>query len=229
MTFKSLLDRLFPTTKGSAEEPAFENPWIVLGLGNPGPEYRDTRHNAGHWCVQRLAEETGATLENRRLVRTGQINIAGFATVLALSRTYVNLSGEAAGYLLTRYGAAPERLIVVSDDINLPVGAIRIRKQGSAGGHKGLKSITAAIGTDKYKRVRIGVGKPATPKKQIEHVLGVPGTGERAAVDESITRAVQAIRTIVSEGVEHSMNRFNSMAPAEGAISACGPGDQTRD
>ena len=77
MTFKSLLDRLFPTTKGSAEEPAFENPWIVLGLGNPGPEYRDTRHNAGHWCVQRLAEETGAVLENRRLARTGQINIAG--------------------------------------------------------------------------------------------------------------------------------------------------------
>ena len=149
--------------------------------------------------------------------------------MLALSRTYVNLSGEAAEYLLTRYGAAPERLIVVSDDINLPVGAIRIRKQGSAGGHKGLRSITAAIGTDKYKRVRIGVGKPASPDKQIEHVLGVPGTGERAAVDESITRAVQAIRTIVSEGVEHSMNRFNSMAPAEGAISACGPGDQTRD
>ena len=229
MTFKSLLDRLFPTTKGSAEEPAFGNPWIVLGLGNPGPEYRDTRHNAGHWCVQRLAEETGATLENRRLVRTGQINIAGYATVLALSRTYVNLSGEAAEYLLTRYGAAPERLIVVSDDINLRVGALRIRKQGSAGGHKGLRSITAAIGTDKYKRVRIGVGKPASPKKQIEHVLGVPGTGERAAVDESITRAVQAIRTIVSEGVEHSMNRFNSMAPTEGAISACGPGDQTRD
>ena len=229
MTFKSLLDRLFPTTKGSAEEPALENPWIVLGLGNPGPEYRDTRHNAGHWCVQQLVEETGATLENRRLVRTGQINIAGYATVLALSRTYVNLSGEAAEYLLTRYGAAPERLIVVSDDINLRVGAIRIRKQGSAGGHKGLRSITAAIGTDKYKRVRIGVGKPASPDKQIEHVLGVPGPGERAAVDESIDRAVQAIRTIVTEGVEQSMNRFNSMALAEGAISACGPGDQTRD
>ena len=229
MTFKSLLDRLFPTTKGSAEEPAFENPWIVLGLGNPGHEYRDTRHNAGHWCVQQLAEETGAVLENRRLVRTGQINIAGHAAVLALSRTYVNLSGEAAEYLLTRYRTDPERLIVVSDDINLPVGAIRIRKQGSAGGHKGLRSITAAIGTDKYKRVRIGVGKPASPDRQIEHVLGVPGPGERAAVDESINRAVQAIRTIVSEGVENSMNRFNSMAPAEGVISACGPGDQTRD
>ena len=229
MTFKSLLDRLFPTTKGSAEEPAFENPWIVLGLGNPGHEYRDTRHNAGHWCVQRLAEETGALLENRRLVRTSQINIAGHATVMALSRTYVNLSGEAAEYLLSRYEVDPERLIVVSDDINLPVGAIRIRKQGSAGGHKGLRSITAAIGTDKYNRVRIGVGKPASPDKQIEHVLGVPGPGERAAVDESINRAVQAIRTIVSEGVENSMNRFNSMAPAEGVISACGPGDQTRD
>ena len=179
--------------------------------------------------MQRLVEETGATLENRRLVRTGQIHIGGHVTVLALSRTYVNLSGEAAEYLLARYQGDPERLIVVSDDINLPVGAIRIRKQGSAGGHKGLRSITAAIGTDKYKRVRIGVGKPASADKQIEHVLGVPGPGERAAVDESIDRAVQAIRTIVTEGVEQSMNRFNSMAPAEGVISACGPGDQTRD
>ena len=229
MTFKSLLDRLFPTTEGSAVGPVFENPWIVLGLGNPGPEYRDTRHNAGHWCVQRLVEETGATLENRRLVRTGQIHIGGHGTVLALSRTYVNLSGEAAEYLLTRYRADPERLIVVSDDINLRVGAIRIRKQGSAGGHKGLKSITAATGTDKYKRVRIGVGKPAEPDRQIKHVLGVPGPSERAIVDESINRAVQAIRTIVTEGVEQSMNRFNSMAPAEGVISACGPGDQPRD
>ena len=228
MTFRSLLDRLFPS-RGGVEEPAFENPWIVIGLGNPGPKYRDTRHNAGHWCVQRLVEETGTTLENRRLVRTGHIHIGGHGTVLALSRTYVNLSGEAADYLLTRFRAEPERLIVVSDDINLPVGAVRIRKQGGAGGHKGLKSITAAIGTDKYKRVRIGVGKPASPDKQIEHVLGVPGPGERAIVDESIARAVQAIRTIISEGVEISMNRFNSMAPADGAISACGPGDQTRD
>ena len=228
MTFKSLLDRLFPT-KGSAEEPAFENPWIVLGLGNPGPEYRDTRHNAGLWCVQRLVEQTGVDLESRRLARTGQLHIDGHGTVLALARTYVNLSGEAAEYMLTRYRVDPERLIVVSDDINLPVGAVRIRKQGGAGGHKGLKSITAAIGTDKYKRVRIGVGKPASPDKQIEHVLGVPGPGERAVVDESVARAAQAIRTIIVEGVEHSMNRFNSMAPAEGAISACGPGDQTRD
>ena len=185
MTFKSLLDRLFPS-RGGAEEPALENPWIVLGLGNPGPEYRDTRHNAGHWCVQRLVEETGTTLENRRLVRTGQVHIGGHGTVLALSRTYVNLSGEAAEYLLTRYRAEPGRLIAVTDDINLPVGAVRIRKQGGAGGHKGLKSITAAIGTDKYKRVRIGVGKPASPDKQIKHVLGVPGPGERAVVDESV-------------------------------------------
>ena len=228
MTFKSLLDRLFPS-RGGAEEPAFENPWIVLGLGNPGPEYRDTRHNAGHWCVQRLVEQTSADLETRRLARTGQVQMAGHETVLALSRTYVNLSGEAADYLLTRYRADPERLVVVSDDINLPVGAVRIRKQGSAGGHKGLKSITAAIGTDKYKRVRIGVGRPASPDKQIEHVLGVPGPGERAVVDESVGRAAAAVRTIIAEGVEISMNRYNSMAPAEGPISACGPGDQTRD
>ena len=101
-----------------------------MGIGNPGAEYRDTRHNAGHWCVQRLVEETNTALENRRLARTGQADIDGRAVVLSLARTYVNLSGEAAEYLLTRYRAEPGRLIVVTDDINLPVGAVRIRKQG---------------------------------------------------------------------------------------------------
>ena len=200
-----------------------------MGIGNPGAEYRDTRHNAGHWCVQRLVEETNTALENRRLARTGQADIDGRAVVLSFARTYVNLSGEAAEYLLTRYRAEPGRLIVVTDDINLPVGAVRIRKQGSAGGHKGLRSVIEKIGTDKFMRVRIGIGKPASPDKQIEHVLGVPGPGERAVLDETVDRAAQAVRTIIVEGVEISMNRFNSMAPAGGADSACGPGEKTRD
>ncbi len=217
MTFKSLLDRLFPKREG-AEEPAVENPWIVMGLGNPGPEYRDTRHNAGHWCINRLVEETGAELENRRLVGMGQIKIDGQFTILALTRTYVNLSGEAAEYLLTRYRSDAERLIVVTDDINLPVGAMRIRRQGGAGGHKGLKSIIAAIGTNKFNRVRIGVGKPAAPDKQIDHVLGVPGSRERAVVDETISRSARAVRVIITEGVGHSMNQFNSMAPVKGVV-----------
>ena len=215
MTFKSLLDRLFPR-KADAGTPPIENPWIVMGVGNPGPEYRETRHNAGHWCVQRLAEETGAALEGWRLARTGVVDVGGQATVLALARTYVNLSGEAAEYLLTRYRAEPGRLIVVTDDINLPVGAVRIRKQGSAGGHKGLRSVIDTIGTDKFTRVRIGIGKPASPDKQVEHVLGVPGAGERAVLDESVERAAQAVKAIIGEGVEISMNRFNSMAPAPG-------------
>ena len=228
MTFSSLLDRLFPRGQGG-EDTSLENPWIVMGIGNPGAEYRDTRHNAGHWCVQRLVEETDTALENRRLARTGQADIDGRAVVLSLARTYVNLSGEAADYLLTRYRAEPGRLIVVTDDINLPVGAVRIRKQGSAGGHKGLRSVIEKIGTDKFMRVRIGIGKPASADKQIEHVLGVPGPGERAVLDETVDRAAQAVRTIIVEGVEISMNRFNSMAPAEGADTDPGPGDKSRD
>ena len=212
MTFRSLLDRLFPR-KPEAGPPIPENPWIVMGVGNPGAEYRETRHNAGHWCVQRLVEETGAAMERRRLVRAGHVEIDGQSTVLALARTYVNLSGEAAEYLLTRYRAEPGRLIVVTDDINLPVGAVRIRKQGSAGGHKGLRSVIDTIGTDKFIRVRIGIGKPASPDKQVEHVLGVPGADERAVLDVAVGRAADAIRSIISEGVEVSMNRYNSMAP----------------
>ena len=228
MTFSSLLDRLFPRGQGG-EDTSLENPWIVMGIGNPGAEYRDTRHNAGHWCVQRLVEETNTALENRRLARTGQADIDGRAVVLSLARTYVNLSGEAAEYLLTRYRAEPGRLIVVTDDINLPVGAVRIRKQGSAGGHKGLRSVIEKIGTDKFMRVRIGIGKPTSPDKQVEHVLGVPGPGERAVLDETVYRAAQAVRMIIVEGVEISMNRFNSMAPAEGSDTNPGPGDKSRD
>lgn len=214
MTFRSLLDRLFPR-QADAGAPVPENPWIVMGVGNPGAEYRDTRHNAGHWCVRRLVEETNAALENRRLARTGVVDVEGDATVLALARTYVNLSGEAAEYLLTRYWAEPERLIVVTDDINLPLGAVRIRKQGSAGGHKGLRSVIETIDTDKFIRVRIGIGKPASPDKQVEHVLGVPGADERAVLDRAVERAAQAVKAIVGEGVEISMNRYNSMAPAD--------------
>ena len=223
MTFRSLLDRLFPRTGNG--EPAVENPWIVMGVGNPGAEYRDTRHNAGHWCIERLVEETGAALEGRRLVRAGHVEMEGHAPVLALARTYVNLSGEAAEYLLVRYRAEPGRLIVVTDDINLPLGAVRIRKQGSAGGHKGLRSVIEAIGTDKFIRVRIGIGKPASPDKQVEHVLGVPGPGERVVLDESVERAAEAVKAIIGEGVEISMNRYNSMAPAEGAVLDGGQGD----
>ena len=223
MTFKSLLDRLFPRTGDG--EPAVETPWIVMGVGNPGAEYRETRHNAGHWCVQRLIAETGAALEGRRLVRAGHVEMDGRSTVLALARTYVNLSGEAAEYLLTRYRAEPGRLIVVTDDINLPVGAVRIRKQGSAGGHKGLRSVIEAIGTDKFIRVRIGIGKPASPDKQVEHVLGVPGADERAVLDQSAGRAAEAVKAIIGEGVKISMNRYNSMAPAEGVVSDGGQGD----
>lgn len=215
MTFRSLLDRLFPRTADVAQ-PVVENPWIVMGVGNPGAEYRETRHNAGHWCVVRLVEETGAAMEGRRLARAGHVEIDGQSTVLALARTYVNLSGEAAEYLLTRYRAEPGRLIVVTDDINLPVGAVRIRKQGSAGGHKGLRSVIDTIGTDKFIRVRIGIGKPASPDKQVEHVLGVPGADERAVLEQSVERAADAIRSIIGEGVEISMNRYNSMAPVEG-------------
>ena len=227
MTFRSLLDRLFPR-QSDAGAPVPENPWIVMGVGNPGAEYRDTRHNAGHWCVQRLVAETGAALEGRRLARSGHVEIEGHAAALALARTYVNLSGEAAEYLLTRYRAEPGRLIVVTDDINLPLGAVRIRKQGSAGGHKGLRSVIEAIGTDRFIRVRIGIDKPASPDKQVEHVLGVPGAEEQAVLDESVGRAALAIRSIIGEGVEISMNRYNSMAPAEGAVSDSGPGGKTR-
>ncbi len=217
MSFRDFLERLLPQGQlARRAEP--EPPWIVVGLGNPGDEYRNTRHNVGHWCIRQLAgsRSTGAAFQGKQLVRLADTSLGSQRTVLAISRTYVNLSGEAVNYLLTRFRCGPEKLIVALDDINLPPGAIRIRRRGGHGGHNGLKSINSALGSEEFKRVRIGVGKPGTPEEQVDHVLGTFDDEERALVDEAVSRAAEAIAAIIAHGVDKAMNRFNSAPENQG-------------
>ena len=200
------LDRLIG--RGSVVPPPPET--LVVGLGNPGDRYRDTRHNVGFRCVDRIAGDHAIELSRRqRRALIGEGVIDGHPVVVARPRTFVNRSGEAVAYLLTRYAATPDRLLVVYDDMDLPLGKLRLRPSGSAGGHNGIKSIIDAVGTREFPRLRIGIGRPAGGVDQVGHVLGTMPPGDRAQVDEAIERAACAVVSVISEGMTEAMNRFN--------------------
>ena len=182
--------------------------WIVIGLGNPGAQYRDTRHNVGFRCVDLLAKECGVNLnERRKSAVVGQGRIEGKEAALAKPRTYVNGSGEAAAYLRQRFGAPLSRILVVLDDMDLPLGRLRIRHGGGSGGHNGLNSINESLGSQDYPRLRIGVGRPESDA--IAHVLGGFTPAEQEAADAALALAVEAVKTIIASGVDAAMNEYN--------------------
>jgi PTH1 family peptidyl-tRNA hydrolase len=183
---------------------------VVVGLGNPGPTYENTRHNAGMWCIEELARRAHAGLERTdRRARTARVKIEGQNAVLVAPRTYVNDSGVAVRWALEKLKSGPDRLIVVLDEVNLAPGDVRIRRRGSPGGHNGMKSIVAAIGTEEFVRVRIGVGRPGSPGKRIDHVLGEFSREDRALVDDAVRRAADGVAAIIRDGIESAMNTFN--------------------
>ena len=183
-------------------------PWVILGLGNPGRRFVHTRHNVGFDCIDLLASECGIRLSERRpLAHLGTGRIDGVSVVLAKPRTYVNASGAAAHYLVQRFGIPAERLGVLMDDMDLPLGRLRIRHGGGSGGHNGLNSINEALGTSAYPRVRIGIARPEGGS--IDHVLGRFDKAEREVINEALGRAIETVRTIVTEDVGAAMNRFN--------------------
>ena len=183
---------------------------LVVGLGNPGQKYVRTRHNAGFWCVDRLAEESGITFSDRRRhAAIGEGMIAETPVALAKPRTFVNESGKAATFLLTRYRASPSDLLVIYDEMDLPPGSLRVRARGGSGGHKGMKSIIEAVGTQEIARVRIGIGRPSIARDDIQHVLGTMPPDERLKADEAVERAAEAVVSILTEGIDMAMERFN--------------------
>lgn len=208
MGVSSLLDKLFPSGGGGGSEGP---PWIVLGLGNPGAEYRNTRHNVGWWCLDELVRRTNAELNRKRKeLRYAEVDLGGTQTVLAYPRTFMNRSGMALSYLTNRFKTEPEKILVVTDDINLSPGSVRIRKKGGPGGHNGLKSIITALGTNEYPRVRIGVGTPESAGEQVDHVLGTFDPETRELVNAASLRAADAITMIVNGDMDNAMNKFNS-------------------
>ena len=186
--------------------------YIIVGLGNPGKEYENTRHNIGFATLDQLAEAGGiSVLEKKHKALIGKGMIDGQKVILAKPMTYMNLSGEAVRAIVDFYKIDPEKeLIVISDDVDLKPGVLRIRKSGSAGGHNGLKSIIQHLGTEKFVRIRIGVGGKKDGWDLADHVLGKIPEEERAVIGETLKKAAEAAACIVTDGTDIAMNRFNT-------------------
>ncbi len=189
---------------------------LIVGLGNPGVEYHLTPHNLGFMAVDRLAEVCRAEFsrrEARARVATGRFH--GEKVVLAKPQTFMNLSGISVSGLLQNLDVPLDDLIVLVDDIDLPLGSLRIRRKGSAGGHNGLKSVIGALETDVFTRVRMGVGPERPVKDLISYVLTPLGERDQEAVAGMLDQSVEAVRVILKEGVDKAMNLFNRKVPAE--------------
>jgi PTH1 family peptidyl-tRNA hydrolase len=187
--------------------------YLIVGLGNPGKEYEWSRHNLGFMLIDKLAGEAGIEVKKRECQSVvGRGEIEGRAVKLVKPQTYMNLSGEAVACLLARYEPADpgEKLIVISDDLALPFGKIRIRARGSAGGHNGLKSIIGAISTNEFTRLRIGI-QPEHPISDSKRFVldSFTGTG-RTAVKDILQKSAEAVRAILSDGVLKAMSTYNS-------------------
>lgn len=186
--------------------------WLVVGLGNPEPEYAGTRHNVGAEVVRALAASHHVALARNRRVRcdAAEVRDGESRLVLAIPATYMNTSGGPVQQAAAWYRVPPERLVVVHDDLDLDVGTVRLKHGGGAGGHNGLRDLDRALGTRDYLRVRVGIGRPPgrTPSKA--HVLRRFTAAERELVDVVVQEAAEAVRTLVVEGLEPAQNRFHA-------------------
>lgn len=185
--------------------------FVVVGLGNPGMAYDGTRHNAGYEALMELARRNGIELNKKQFkALTGVGTVAGKKTLLLFPQTFMNNSGEAVQAAMAFYKLTPDRLLVLSDDIALDVGGVRVRKKGSDGGQKGLRSIITHIGTDEFPRVRVGVGKKPHPAYDLaDWVLSKFKKDEQPAMDEAYERAAAAAELIVGGKIDEAMNKFS--------------------
>jgi peptidyl-tRNA hydrolase, PTH1 family len=192
------------------------SPWLVVGLGNPGPEYAATRHNVGFLVTDLLSGQVGSRLARHKrghaLAAEGKLGIPGSMTHLVLVEplSFMNESGGPVKALMSFYGVDVDRLIVVHDELDLPFSAIRIKHGGGDNGHNGLKSIRKALGTGDFYRVRVGIGRPPGRQDPAEYVLKGFASAERADLPEVVQRAADAVACLVTEGLETTQNRFNT-------------------
>ena len=183
---------------------------LIAGLGNPGYEYCLTPHNLGFMAVDRLADECGVELARREAqTLTASTRIDGVDVLLVKPQTYMNLSGMAVARLVEKYGLEVGDLIVLVDDVDLPLGSLRIRPRGSAGGHNGLKSIIGALDSGDFVRVRMGVRPDEPIQDMVSHLLGRFRAADLETVAEMLDRACEAVHVLLREGSQEAMNRFN--------------------
>ena len=185
--------------------------WLLVCLGNYGRKYENTRHNIGFLAAERLIEKRGLRCNRLRFkALTEAIDFGGETVLLMMPQTYMNLSGEAVGEAARFYKIPPEHVLVISDDVSLPLGKLRVRGSGSAGGHNGLKNIIAHLGTDQFPRVKVGVGAPPNPEyDMVDWVIGGFTKEERKIVDAAIDRALDAAECVIEKGVTEAQNRYN--------------------
>ena len=188
--------------------------WLAVFLGNPGPRYALTRHNAGFMAADALAEAKGIRVDRLRFhALTGELRLGQERVLVMKPQTFMNLSGQAVGEAARFYKIPPEHVLVVSDEVSLPTGRLRVRTKGSAGGHNGLKSIIEALGSDAFPRIRIGVDAPPHPDFDMaDWVLGVFRDADAETMRAAAKRAAEAVECYITEGPERAMNRFNTKA-----------------
>ena len=185
--------------------------WLIVGLGNPGGQYDNTRHNAGFAVADELARRGGFDLRRVKFkALTASAAIGGQGALVMKPTTYMNLSGEAVGEAARFYKLAPDHVLVISDDVDLPLGKLRLRTGGSAGGHNGLKSIIQHLGTDQFPRLKVGVGgKPHPDYDMADWVLGKFQGEDKKLMDETVKRAADAVECLLKDGPQRAMNQFN--------------------
>jgi PTH1 family peptidyl-tRNA hydrolase len=190
--------------------------WLVAGLGNPGERYADTRHNVGARVVERLSERLDTRLRKVRFlpIEAGEATVDGERVWLARSQTFMNVSGPSIASLARKRGVEPERVVIVHDEIDLAFGSLKVKRGGSTAGHRGLDSVSQALRTQDFHRVRIGVGRPAGRKDPADHVLERFAREEREEVDVLVDEAADAVLTLVTDGLAAAQDRHNRAGPA---------------
>ena len=185
--------------------------WLVVGLGNMGDQYEHTRHNVGFEVIDQIADTLDVPVQRLKYkALTNTVTLGGEKVLLMKPVTFMNLSGEAVEQAAAFYKVPPERVIVISDEVALEPGKLRIREGGSAGGHNGLKNIIAHLHSDRFPRVRVGVGqKPHPDYDMADWVLGKPQGEDRKNIDEAVKRAAQAVECYIKEGPQKAMGKFN--------------------
>ena len=185
--------------------------WLIVCLGNPGKKYENTRHNIGFMTADELERRDGTKVNKLKYrALTAEMKLGGERVLVMKPQTYMNLSGEAVKLAGAFYKIPPERVLVISDDVSLPLGKLRIRANGSAGGHNGLKNIIQHLGTDAFPRIKIGVGAPNHPEHEmVDWVIGNFTPAEKKVVSEAVARAADAAACLIEKGVNEAQNKFN--------------------
>lgn len=185
--------------------------WLIVGLGNPGQKYLETRHNAGWHLLDTIVRENPHFRfdENRNKGLIARGELAGVRVALVKPQTFMNLSGEAVGPIARFYKVPPERILVAFDDLDLPLATLRLRPKGGAGGHKGMLSLMQHLGTENFPRVRLGIGRPPGPMPVEAYVLQKFKPEEWATMVVTYERGVEAVKAVLTEGLDYAMNHFN--------------------